>query len=45
MQTLIGQASSVHQEFAAEINKNYSADQYKPANYLKEVQDYMGFKP
>ncbi len=45
MSTLIGQASSVHQKFASEINKLYSADQYKPANYLQEVQDYMGFKP
>jgi TRAP-type C4-dicarboxylate transport system substrate-binding protein len=45
MKTLIGQASAVHQEFASAINKNYSADQYKPANFLQEVQDYMGFKP
>jgi len=45
MNQLIGQASSVHQKFAPEINKTYSGDQYKPADYLKEVQDYMGYKP
>jgi TRAP-type C4-dicarboxylate transport system substrate-binding protein len=45
MNTLINEASSVHQEFASAINKNYSGDTYKPANFLKEVQDYMGYKP
>jgi TRAP-type C4-dicarboxylate transport system substrate-binding protein len=41
MNTLIQQASAVHQEFASEINKLYGGDTYKPSNYLKEVQDYM----
>jgi TRAP-type C4-dicarboxylate transport system substrate-binding protein len=41
MNTLIQQASAVHQEFAPEINKLYGGDTYKPSNYLKEVQDYM----
>ena len=45
MKTLIKQASAVHKEFASEINKNYGGDKYKPANFLQEVQDYMGFKP
>ena len=45
MQTLTSEAVSVHQAFAPEINKNYSGDSYKPDNYLKEVQEYMGFKP
>jgi TRAP-type C4-dicarboxylate transport system substrate-binding protein len=45
MGTLIKQAGAVHQEFAPAINKNYGADKYKPADFLKEVQDYMGFKP
>jgi len=45
MKTLIKEANVVHQDFASEINKNYSGDQYKPANYLQEVQDYMGYKP
>ena len=44
MGILIKQASAVHQEFAPEINKNYGGDTYKPGNFLKEVQDYMGFK-
>ncbi len=34
-----------HEKYAAEINKNYPGDEYKPANFLKEVQDYMGYKP
>jgi len=34
-----------HEKYAAEINKNYPSDKYKPANFLKEVQDYMGYKP
>jgi len=45
MATLIKEANVVHQDFATEINKNYSGDKYKPANYLQEVQDYMGYKP
>ena len=34
-----------HEKYAAEINKNHPGDMYKPANFLKEVQDYMGYKP
>ena len=45
MNTLIKEANSVHQKFADEINKNYANDKYKPANFLQEVQDYMGYKP
>jgi len=45
MQTLTTQANSVHQKFAPEINKIYSGDKYKLADFLKEVQDYMGYKP
>ncbi len=33
-----------HQKFAPEINKLYPSDTYRPANYLKEVQDYMGYR-
>lgn len=39
------QGNKTHEEYAAEINKNYPTDKYKPANFLKEVQDYMGYKP
>jgi TRAP-type C4-dicarboxylate transport system substrate-binding protein len=45
MQTLITQANSVHEEFAPEINKNFSGDKYQPENYLMEVQNIMGYKP
>jgi len=45
MQTLIKQANSVHVEFAPEINKTYSGDKYQPEDYLKEVQDFIGYKP
>jgi TRAP-type C4-dicarboxylate transport system substrate-binding protein len=45
MKTLIKEANSVHQEFAPEINKLYSGDKYKSDNFLKEVQDYMGYQP
>ena len=34
----------VHQEFAAEINKLYPGDTYRPKNFLQEVEDYMGYK-
>lgn len=43
--TLKKQGDAVHKEYAAEINKNYDGDSYKPEDYLKEVQDYMGYKP
>ncbi len=45
MGILIEQANSVHKNFAPEINKNHSGDKYKPANFLQEVQNYMGYKP
>ena len=45
MGILIEQANSVHKNFAPEINKNRSGDKYKPANFLQEVQNYMGYKP
>ncbi len=34
-----------HVKFAPEINKLYKGDTYRPDNFLKEVQDYMGYKP
>lgn len=43
MNVLINQANSVHQSFAPEINKLYEGDTYRPANFLKEVQEYMGY--
>jgi len=43
LKTLREKGTAVHEKYAAEINKNYSGDQYKPADYLKEVQKYMGY--
>lgn len=45
MATLRAKSNSVHEKFAADINKLYPGDTYKPANFLKEVQDLMGYKP
>ena len=33
-----------HEKYSAEINKLYGGDKYRPDNYLKEVQDFMGYK-
>jgi TRAP-type mannitol/chloroaromatic compound transport system substrate-binding protein len=43
MKTLREQGNAVHEKYAEEINKLYPGDTYKPANYLKEVQQYMGY--
>ncbi|MCP4622599.1 MAG: C4-dicarboxylate ABC transporter substrate-binding protein, partial [bacterium] len=45
MAILTKEANSVHVKFAPEINKLYKGDKYRPENFLKEVQDYMGYKP
>ena len=37
--------NAVHEKYKAEINKLYKGDTYRPADFLKEVQDYMGYKP
>ena len=34
---------AAHMKYAGEINKLYGGDTYRPANYLKEVQDFMGY--
>ena len=34
-----------HKKFAKEINKLYPGDTYRPADYLGEVQDFIGYKP
>ena len=44
MATLKEQGDKTHQAFAAEINKLYPGDTYRPNDYLKEVQDLMGYK-
>jgi TRAP-type C4-dicarboxylate transport system substrate-binding protein len=45
MATLRKQGDVVHQKYAAEINQIRSGDTYKPQDYLKEVQDFLGYKP
>lgn len=45
MATLKKQGDAAHKQYAAEINKLYDGDAYKPADYLKEVQEYMGYQP
>jgi len=34
-----------HRKFAPEINKLYPGDTYRPADYLGEVQAFIGYKP
>jgi TRAP-type C4-dicarboxylate transport system substrate-binding protein len=35
----------VHYKYSKEINQLYPTDTYKPQDFLKEVQDFMGYKP
>ena len=44
MQFLRKQGDAAHKKFASEINKLYPGDLYRPADYLKEVQEYMGYQ-
>ena len=44
MATLKAQGDKVHDKFAPEINKVYPGDAYKPDNFLKEVQEFIGYK-
>ena len=45
MDVLKRKGDVAHQKYASEINKLHAGDTYRPANYLKEVQDYMGYQP
>jgi TRAP-type C4-dicarboxylate transport system substrate-binding protein len=45
MAVLRKQGDAAHQKYAVEINKLHKGDKYQSDNYLKEVQDYMGYKP
>jgi TRAP-type C4-dicarboxylate transport system substrate-binding protein len=45
MNLLKKQGDAVHKKYAEEINKLSPGDTYKPENYLKEVQEYIGYKP
>ena len=44
MDILRKQGNAVHEKYADEINKLYEGDTYRPDNFLKEVQDYVGYK-
>jgi TRAP-type C4-dicarboxylate transport system substrate-binding protein len=44
MDLLRKKGDAVHVEYAPEINKLYPGDTYRPENYLKEVQDYIGYQ-
>ena len=44
MAKLRKQGNATHEKFRPEINKLRSGDTYRPADYLKEVQNYMGYK-
>ena len=39
------QGDAVHAKYAPEINKMYPDDTLKTDNFLKQVQEYMGYKP
>jgi len=43
MEILRKQGDAVHQKYADEINALYDGDTYRPDNFLKEVQEYMGY--
>lgn len=38
-----GKGDVAHVKYAPEINKLYPGDTYRPANYLEEVQGYIGY--
>ncbi len=45
MNILKKEGDIVHKKYAADINQLYPGDTYRPVNFLKEVEDYMGYKP
>mgnify|MGYP003572026253 FL=1 len=45
MDILRKQGNGVHEKYADEINQLYKGDTYRPKNFLKEVQDSVGYKP
>jgi TRAP-type C4-dicarboxylate transport system substrate-binding protein len=45
MALLRKQGNATHEKYAEEINKLYDSDTYRPENYLKEVQEYIGYSP
>ncbi len=45
MAILKKESNTVYKDLAPKINKLYSGDKYRPEDFLKEVQDYLGYKP
>ncbi len=45
MATLRKEGNYVYKDFAPQINRLYSDDNYRPENFLQEVQVYLGYKP
>ncbi len=45
MDVLKRKGNVAHEKMAGEINKLYPSDMHRPVSYLKEVQDFMGYKP
>ena len=45
MATLKKEGNWVYKDFAPQINRLYSGDKYRPENFMKEVQVYLGYKP
>jgi len=45
MATLRKMGDPVHFKYGKEINQLYPGDTYKPQDFLKEVQELMGYKP
>ena len=45
MNVLKRKGNVAHEKMAGEINKLYPSDMHRPVSYLKEVQDFMGYKP
>jgi TRAP-type C4-dicarboxylate transport system substrate-binding protein len=45
MSLLKQRGHGIHEKYKPEINALYPGDMYRPKDYLKEVQDFIGYKP
>lgn len=45
MDVLKRKGNVVHEKYAKSINELHDGDTYKPKDFLKEVQEYMGYQP
>lgn len=44
MEILKEKGHSAHEKYAEEINRLFPNDRHRPADYLKKVQDYLGYQ-